>query len=207
MNAYIFSTHMVIHVLLLLVIAPLIVLSMPPRNWLKKCARFFQQWPMLCWFAGIGAMWFWHIPVVYRTLMLQPAVSVWSIAHVLSLLLAGMLFSWVVIGPYPQYRLTPLTGIFYLVTACIGCSLLGLLITFAPDGMYTLPGITNCGPGLAKTINNQWNLNKTADQQIAGLIMWVPGCFIYLTGVLLLLRQWFHEKEESRTLALTLQNT
>lgn len=212
---YLFSAHMVTHVLLLLVGAPLMVLSIPPQNrfqnLLKKISRVFQQWPVLCWFTGIGIMWVWHIPVVYRHLMqmhaLQEAthtVSLWNMAHVLSLWVAGIIFSWVVIGPYPQYRLPPLTGILYLTTACMGCSLLGLLITFAPDGLYALPLTAGCGPGIATTINDELAITQSADRQVAGLIMWVPGCFIYLTGVLFLIKQWMTEKGENATPDLSL---
>jgi cytochrome c oxidase assembly factor CtaG len=204
---YLFSAHMVIHVLLLLVAAPLMVLSIPVnnrfQNGFKKLSVFFQKWPALCWFTGIGIMWCWHVPVVYRTLMqlhalqeINHTVNILNIAHVLSLWLAGIVFSWVVIGPYPQYRLPPLTGILYLTTACMGCSLLGLLITFAPDGLYTVSPAASCGPGIAKAITGEWAMAQTVDRQVAGLVMWVPGCFIYLTGVLFLLRQWLHEKDE-----------
>jgi cytochrome c oxidase assembly factor CtaG len=215
---YAFSTHMVTHVMLLLVAAPLMVLSIPRynrfQNPLKKISRALQQWPVLCWLTGIGIMWFWHIPVVYRHLMQAHAwqevhhtVSLLNIVHVFSLGLAGIIFSWVVIGPYPQYRIAPLTGIFYLITACMGCSLLGLLITFAPDGLYTLPLTVNCGPGITKTINDEWAITQTVDRQVAGLIMWVPGCFIYLAGVLFLFNRWLNEKDETSALDLHFQNT
>jgi cytochrome c oxidase assembly factor CtaG len=205
---YLFSAHMIIHVLLLLVGAPLMVLAIPAHNRfenpLKKISRALQHWPVLCWLTGIGIMWFWHIPAVYRHLMqthtlqeINHTVSVWNLVHVCSLWFAGILFSWVVIGPYPQYRLSPLTGILYLGTACMGCSLLGLLITFAPDGLYVLPQAANCGPGLATTINDQWAITQTVDRQVAGLIMWVPGCFIYLAGVLFLIKQWLNAKGEN----------
>jgi cytochrome c oxidase assembly factor CtaG len=79
-----------------------------------------------------------------------------------------------------------------------------LLITFAPDGLYTLPLNAGCGPGMAKTLNGQWAITQTVDRQVAGLIMWVPGCFIYLTGVLFLIKQWLNEKGEHRAADVSL---
>lgn len=97
------------------------------------------------------------------------------IAHDLSALLAGFLFCWPVITPYPSLRLSPLRAVLYLATACVCCSLLGLLITFAPAGTYQGVGMT--------------------DKQIGGLIMWVPCCFLYLVASMALLISWLSKKE------------
>jgi cytochrome c oxidase assembly factor CtaG len=43
--------------------------------------------------------------------------------------------------------------------------------------------------------NNPWNLSPAQDQQAAGLIMWVPCCFVYLSGCLFLLYRWFAETD------------
>src|SRR5579872_7502706 len=89
-----------------------------------------------------------------------------TLVHDLSLLLAGFLFCWPVITPYPALRLPVLRAVLYLATACVCCSLLGLLITFAPQGTYR-------GVGLE-------------DQQTGGMIMWIPCCFVYLTASMVL---------------------
>lgn len=205
-NHYIFSAQMITHVLLLLVAAPLFVLSIPADNYfqhpLKKISALLQRWAFICWFTGVGIMWFWHIPVIFHLMQTHSmqhtshSVPFLGIAHALSLWFAGIVFSWVVIGPYARYRIPPLTGILYLTTACAGCSLLGLLITFAPDGVYnTMPAAAPAG---------EWDIIRTTDQQMAGLIMWVPCCFIYLAGVLYLIKQWLYEKDDNTTPELTL---
>jgi cytochrome c oxidase assembly factor CtaG len=109
------------------------------------------------------------IPASVTTLIL--------LIHDPSLLLAGFVFCWPLVTPYPSFRLPTLHAILYLATACITCSLLGLLITYAPQGMYR--GVT---------------LN---DQQSGGLIMWVPCCFLYLSASMWLLIRWLSQKESS----------
>lgn len=205
---FLFSAHMVTHVLLLLVAAPLMVLGIPVNNRcekaLKNISKASRKWPAVNWFIGIGIMWFWHIPAVYRQLMqihtmpeMHHASHLLNYAHIFSLWIAGVIFTWIVIGPYPQYRIPPLTGVLYLATACIGCSLLGLLITFAPDGLYTMLPVIYDANGFEKIIHDEWGITSTVDQQIAGLIMWVPCCFIYLAGAMFLLKKWLNEKDEN----------
>jgi cytochrome c oxidase assembly factor CtaG len=110
----------------------------------------------------------------------------------LAMLLAGALFSWPLVGP--MHPLHPLVGVVYLFSACVGCSLLGLLITFAPPDTYQhYARAAWCGtPSLAPDwASNPWGLTPAEDQQAAGLIMWVPCCLIYLLGCLLLVRRYF----------------
>lgn len=176
MHTY-FSAHMVIHVMLLLVFGPLLVLSlngiMHPS--LNRLSRFLKKRIWLAWLIGVGIMWLWHVPALFDMTMghHNKLLSIFPLLQTCSLLLAGMLFSWPLLGPVEELHMHPLAGIIYLFTACASCSLLGLLITFAPAGTYAYypPNVT--------------------DQQAAGLIMWVPCCFVYLSGCLWLLYRWF----------------
>jgi putative membrane protein len=62
--------------------------------------------------------------------------------------------------------------------------------------MYNYPMAMNDEYGFNNIIKNKWGISGEMDQQIAGLIMWVPCCFIYLTAAMLLLKKWFNEKEK-----------
>lgn len=172
-----FSAHMISHVILLLLCGPLLVISIPskpPLHLLKPLimlSSFFNRHNWIAWITGVGIMWLWHIPVVFNSVIGQN-----MLLHSGSLLLAGIIFSWPLFGPVKIAHIHPVYGIVYLFTACISCSLLGLLITFAPlnsFGSYSMP-----------------------DQQAAGLIMWVPCCFVYLGGCLYLLLRWFAEQAD-----------
>ncbi len=109
-----------------------------------------------------------------------------------SMLIAGMVFSWPVFGPVEKFHIHPLSGIIYLFTACISCSLLGLLIAFAPPDTY-LTAMRTMQTGKNET--GPWIITETDDLQAAGLIMWVPCCLIYLSGIFYLLSRYFNEKK------------
>lgn len=195
---YLFSAHMSVHVLLLLAVGPLLVCCLPANG--KRGKRFFlflRKHPIAAWLAGIGMMWIWHVPILFNTAMAASHHSSFSIVHVvesLSLIGAGIVFSLPVIYPDKNYRLDSLSGVVYLFTACVGCSLLGLLITFAPAGTYRhfLMGHDEVNGFLLRS-----GMDRATDQQAAGLIMWVPCCFIYVSGAMYLLAQWFKQKEDT----------
>jgi cytochrome c oxidase assembly factor CtaG len=195
---YLFSAHMTVHVLLLLVVGPLMVLGLPVHNnRFSSLFHFLKQHPVTGWLAGIGTMWLWHIPILFNMAMASGhhrSFDLLSIMESTSLVLAGILFSAPVIHPRKEYRLDPLSGIVYLFTACIGCSLLGLLITFAPAGTYHHFLAHHDIYGLNKIIV-QSGITQATDQQAAGLIMWVPCCFIYVGGSMYLLLKWLKEKD------------
>lgn len=187
-----FGAHMIVHVLLLLVCGPLFVLSIPETSpvmaekWIHRCSVLLSRHTFLCWFMGVGMMWVWHIPAIFDASMRDASGmgGLYSLIQPMSFLLAGMLFSWPLIGPETALHIHPLTGIIYLASACASCSLLGLLITFAPVGTYHYYLDMKAGSG-------PWHLDPVADQQTAGLVMWVPCCFVYLTGCIGLLMRWF----------------
>jgi cytochrome c oxidase assembly factor CtaG len=204
MHSYL-SAHMISHILLLLICGPLFVMSLLKEEtwlfsdsdglsirsvqhraieWLRAVSALLSARSWLAWMAGMGIMWAWHIPVLLNASL--AAMGLWSplaFLHQGSLLLAGMLFSWPLFGPFPAYRIHPMGGILYLGTACISCSLMGLLITFAPLGTYhQYQGMSMNG--------NPWQLTAKQDLQASGLIMWVPCCLIYLSGCMVLLARW-----------------
>ena len=200
---YLFSAHMITHILLLLIAGPLLVAGIPKDNrlqpLLQNVSKLLYKAPFIAWMLGVSVMWLWHIPALFDQLvamknMHENTMSLLSYTHIFSLLVAGILFSWPLINPYEQYRINALNGVFYLTSACVFCSLLGLLITFAPQGLYT--GYVMHDMAL-QTVRTQWGISAEMDQQMAGLIMWVPCCMIYLTGAMLLLKKWFSEKDEA----------
>jgi cytochrome c oxidase assembly factor CtaG len=182
---------------MLLVFGPLLLMSVPERlspgagRLISKWSVFLSKHAWVAWLTGVGIMWFWHIPAVFDAAMQADGGihALLPVMQTLSLLLAGIIFSWPVIGPFPNLRIHPLTGIIYLASACASCSLLGLLITFAPPGIYY-------HYAEIKMAYNPWHLTAIADQQAAGLIMWVPCCFVYLSGCLWLLMRWFASASE-----------
>ncbi|MBK0379689.1 cytochrome c oxidase assembly protein [Mucilaginibacter segetis] len=187
MHAY-FSAHMIIHVILLLICGPLLTLSLAGTDHplLNRLSRFFNKNIWCAWITGVGIMWIWHIPALFDMAMANHGsfAPVFPLLQSGSLLLAGVVFSWPLLGPEEKLHTHALSGIVYLFTACVSCSLLGLLITFAPQGTYHYYHMGGSG-------YNPWNISHIEDSEAAGLIMWVPCCFVYLSGCLWLLYRWF----------------
>jgi putative membrane protein len=208
---YLMSAHMTSHVILILLAAPLLVLGIPDNG--DKSMTRFSAWlskhPWLPWMAGVCVMWFWHIPAVFNHLFLPDSpvagaaggIPVLSDLHLISLVLTGVLFSWPVVGPVKQQRLPTVHAVLYLSAACIFCSILGLMITFAPLGIFTHYEHIIDRFGFLSMIRSDHGISALVDQQVAGLIMWVPGCLIYLTASIWLLMKWFKEKNNPPFLA------
>ncbi|NML65431.1 cytochrome c oxidase assembly protein [Hymenobacter sp. RP-2-7] len=201
-----FSAHMVVHIVVLLLCGPLLVLGLPPAlpsTVARRLARFsgwLRGHTWLAWLAGVGIMWGLHVPAVFDASFggLDAAFGLPALLPVVAMLLAGALFSWPLVGPTAEAHLHPLAGVVYLFSACVGCSLLGLLITFAPADTYQHYARAGwCGtPSLAPDFaSNPWGLSLADDQQAAGLIMWVPCCFIYLGGCMYLVAKYFMADE------------
>ncbi len=131
------------------------------------------------WLAGVGAMWFWHIPALCTASMRSPIVFG---IQAFSLVAAGAAFWWPVFRPIASRRMQPHLAAVYLFAGCIGCSLLGIYITFSPLAvcpLYAQPAGSN---ELITLIRTQWGITPRIDQQIGGLLMWVPACMIYLSA-------------------------
>ena len=198
---YLFSAHMLSHVLIILITGPLIVASIPKENRFEKQLLFFSKKiskrPIVAWLCGVAIMWFWHIPSIFNRLFVMNQIggihfmSALMYLHFISLLIAGMIFCWPIINPFKTCRLGALRGVLYLSTACLFFSLLGLIITFSHAGTFTHYINIADDYGFLPMIRNNWKISEGADQQMAGLIMWVPCCFIYLSASMILLIKWF----------------
>ena len=182
-NGYLFSAHMVQHILLVLVVPALLLLSLPRSFSLSSPLTH----PLIGWIAGVGAMWLWHAPTLCNAAATSRAVSV---IQTTSLLLMGSLFWWQVLAPREEQRLSPLAGIIYLFTACTACSVLGIILTFAPVSICKVYEHPVDRLGILSTIRGDWGLTSDRDQQIGGLLMWVPMCAIYAAAILAQMARW-----------------
>jgi putative membrane protein len=198
------SAHMVQHVLLLMVAAPMFVLSapfgallrgVPPavrrmtmrlRRWLRLSPRKLRplQHPVAVWLLHVGTLWFWHASVPYEAALGNELVHV--VEHA-SFLLTAALFWRVVLGTAAGSRLSYGGGIVLLFAAALHSVFLSALLTFAGTSWY---------PGYLET-TRPWGLDPLADQQLAGVIMWVPAGMVYAGAALTLLVAWVRATEEN----------
>jgi putative membrane protein len=175
-DRYLFSAHIVQHFLLALVIPPLLLLGTRAFDIgaFSKVERILGQ-PPVSWLLGVGTMLVWHIPVLFNAALASDGMHVFQ--H-LSFLVTGTIFWWPILGPLEDRRLPTLAAVSYLFSACVCCSLLGAFLTFGPSGLY---------PAYA----GYWGLDPKSDRQLGGMLMWVPGCFVYLSAILSTVMRWY----------------
>jgi putative membrane protein len=196
-DQYLFSAHIVQHFVLALIVPPLLLLGIPPwfaeaalaRHWLAWFEREIAR-PPVSWLLGVGTMIVWHVPVLFNAALANDGIHI--LQH-LSFLITGVIFWWPVLAPSEQRRIAPLAAISYLFGACLSCSLLGAALTFARPGLYPAYLNPEDSLGILPLLRNQWGLDPKNDQQMGGLLMWVPGCFVYLTGILATVAHWYEE--------------
>ena len=191
-NGYLFSAHMVQHILLVLVVPALFLLSFPQ----SFSVRSPLTHPLIGWIAGVGAMWLWHAPALCNAAATSRIVSA---IQTTSLLLMGCVFWWQVLAPREEQRLSPPAAIVYLFTACTACSVLGIILTFAPVSICPVYQHPTDQLGILSTIRGDWGLTSDRDQQIGGLLMWVPMCAIYAAAILAQMARWHSSPQPERS--------
>jgi putative membrane protein len=194
-SGYVFSAHMVQHILLVLIAPALLLLSLP-RSFSLSSPLGRLNYPLVGWAAGVGAMWLWHSPALCNSAATSRTVSA---IQTTSLLLMGSLFWWQVIAPREEQRLSPPAAIVYLFTACIACSVLGIILTFSPVSICPVYQQPVDRLGILSTIRGDWGLTSDRDQQIGGLLMWVPMCAIYAAAILGQMARWHSSPQPERS--------
>lgn len=201
LSGVLFSAHMVQHLLLILVAAPLLVMSTPmlvwlwalPLRWRQAVGRSWQGnavlreiWkalsqPLLVWFLYAGALWLWHLPSLYQGALRSDFIH--ALEHLGFLIPAG-LFWWVLLHPLGRRKLNRGAGVLYLFATSLQGSALGLMISFAPTPWYP-----------AYSAITAWGLTPLEDQQLAGAIMWMPVGTLYAVLAAVLFGLWLRELE------------
>ncbi len=194
-DAYLFSAHMLQHLLLVLVVPPLLLLAIPPAFYeralsipsLRRIARVLTH-PAVAWVLGVGTIWVWHLPVLYDGTLTNNALHIFE--H-LCFLVSATIFWAPTLVPALDYSLSPIGATVYFLSAGFCNCLLGVLLSFAPAVLYP----TYLHPadvlGILPLLRGDWGLDPRADQQLAGTLMWVPGSFPYIIATFAILTRWF----------------
>jgi len=169
-DAYLFSAHMVQHLLLTLLFPPLLLYGTPawvvrplltPR-WVMVLARVATR-PVPAAAAFTAPIALWHVPLFYEAALRHHGLHI--IQH-LVFVATGVLMWWPVLSPVPELPRIPYPGqMLYLFLLGLPMSLTGALITLSNGVLYPFYA---AAPRV-------WGLTALADQQIGGLLMWVPG--------------------------------
>jgi putative membrane protein len=196
-----FSIHMVQHLLLMLVAAPLLALSAPVTQLLRAASPAWRRrivtvlhsgavgalgHPVVAWVTFTLVLWISHFSPLFDVALENELVHE---AEHAAFLAAGLLFWWPVVGADPaRRRLTYPVRALYLLLQMPPSSFLGMLITFANAPLY---------PHYA-TLGAPYGIDPLADQQIAGGIMWLAGDVVFIAAILLVVAAWMrHEERDS----------
>jgi cytochrome c2 len=187
---------MVQHELLMLVAAPLLVVGRPlvpilaalPRRLRRHAspwARALAPGAFGAWLFHAVAIWLWHVPGIYDLAVRVPGVH--ALEHA-SFLGTAALFWWALLRG-PGARAGAGLAVIYVFTTALHTGLLGVLLLFARRPWYATHAATAPVHGL----------DPLADQQLAGLIMWVPaGVLLGVAGVFCM-ALWFRDIERRQT--------
>jgi putative membrane protein len=200
-----FALHMLQHMLLVVGAAPLVLLGAPlvallwglPEQERRGLGRLLRRetplhrlgtrlaHPLVSGTLFLTIFGLWHIPVLYDAA--QGRTFVHDLEHTL-FLTAALLFWWPVIHPGGgARRLSSLGAMAYLVPAMLEGTVIGALLTFAPLPVYAT---YRASTGFA-------GLSALEDQQLAGLIMWLPSGLVYLGAILALLGLALREQRQA----------
>jgi putative membrane protein len=195
-----FSAHMTQHEILILVAAPLLVLGRPIIAFLwafpNETAREISSWTkakswqriwkfitngFVAWCIHAMALWIWHIPALFQATIDNDFIH--SLQH-MSFLFSALLFWWAIMHGHKKISGYGL-AVLYMFTTALHSGLLGALLTFTTSIWYPVYATT------AKP----WGLTALQDQQLGGLIMWVPAGVVYIVAGVALFAGWMRESE------------
>ncbi len=186
-NGYLFSAHMLQHAVLLLAVPAFCLLALPRNSEQPRLPRLARH-PVTGWICGVGAMWLWHVPNLCNASATSPWVYT---TQTVSLLLCGGIFWYQILAPNERDRLPPPKAILYLFTACVACSMLGIILTISPVIVCSAYQHPVDRLGMLNTIRQSWGMTPEKDQQLGGLLMWVPMCVVYVSAILVQCARWF----------------
>ena len=194
-----FTVHMVQHLILTMVAAPLLALGAPITLLLRVSSADTRRrivlpvlhsrvlrivsFPVVTWVVFAAVMWASHFSALFDASLDNEPIHVLEHALYLG---AALLFWWPVVGADPSpWRLPHPARIAYLFLGMPQSSFLGLAIFSAPVVLY---------PHYA-TLARDWGPTPLADQQLAGGLMWVVGDLFFLVGMILAVWVWLRAED------------
>ncbi len=197
-----FSVHMIQHLLLMLVAAPLIVFAAPVTQILRVASPDLRtRWilpilhsgpvavighPVVTWLIFTGVLWFSHFSPLFDLALRDPFVH--DLEH-LMFLSAALLFWWPVVGLDPSpHRLSFPARVGYVLLQMPFSSFLAMVVLFADSPLYQQYA----------SLGAPYGITAVADQQLAAGLMWFIGDVTLISAILLIIAAWMRD-EERRT--------
>ncbi|HLH91994.1 MAG TPA: cytochrome c oxidase assembly protein [Xanthobacteraceae bacterium] len=186
LSVALFSARVTQHIVLTLVAAPLVVLGRPDKAWAGiagthiRAACEGRHAMTLAGVAFAAAMWTWHLPGPYDA-TLQNNYVYWTM-HVTTFGSALLLWHQLFLRQAERPAAALLVGF----GTAMQMSLLGAVLTLAPRALFAVHFGTT----------SPWGLSPLQDQQLGGLIMWVPGGLLFTAYALVTLALWLGDARE-----------
>ena len=189
-DRYLFSAHMLQHLILTMVGPPLMLIGIPAwlvqpllRNRVILNIGKVLTHPVVAFTLFNADLWLWHAPSLYDATLFNDSLHI--LEH-LTFIIFGIIFWWPVFSPVEEglSRLSTAGQVLYLFFGSMPMVLLGAGLTFAPP-LYT-PYIN--APRV-------WGLSAATDQQLGGLLMWVPVSLYMIVIMSVLFIRWMQQQE------------
>ena len=189
-DEFLFSAHMVQHLLLTLVVPPLLIFGTPA--WLLRpllrppgvmeTARFLTS-PVVAFIAFNAVFAMWHVPALYDLALRERGIHI--LEH-LMFIVGGIILWWPILSPLPELPRSPyLVQMAYLFLQPTVPAIVGALITFSDGVIYSW----------YETAPRVWSISAHTDQQLGGLIMWLPGGLAFLLALVVVFLIWANREE------------
>jgi putative membrane protein len=190
-----FSAHMAQHEILMLVAAPLMVLGRPliPLLWTvrsaSKVTRFLDRiaGPVTVLLLHAVVLWIWHVPALFEAALHDETIHVFQ--HLGFFITAALFWFALIHGRYG--RLGYGVSVLYVFATAMHTQILGALLTFGTRVWYPTHAARTAAAGM----------DAVNDQQLAGVLMWIPFGVVFMFVGLALFAAWLGEAE--RRMAIT----
>ena len=197
---YLFSAHMMEHLLLYLAVPPLLLLGLPPApvqalfsiEIVAKAEQFLCR-PTIACLVAVGTMWLWHLPVLFNAALNNEGIH--AVEH-LSFLITGTIFFWPIFTPLQSHRLSPIIGAVYIFITMSANMILGILLSFSPLGYYPTYLGSSDGSAIFQLIRTVWKLDPQSDLNLGGMFMWIIGGLLYFVSLLAVTIRLYSNSED-----------
>ena len=175
---HLFAFHMLQHLLIIAAAAPLLIASRAFERFQRNIAALAQ--PVTAWIAFVGIFLFWHWPAAFQW---AADSEVSRLLEHLSILFGALLFWSVALSSKGQAWFSYGARALFVMTAAVATDLPGVIMVFAPRAICTMPGENAAVFGLT----------PLEDQQIAGMLMWVPANLVFFGIATWLFALWISD--------------
>ena len=196
-----FSAHMTQHEILMLISAPLIVMGRPqiaflwalPMAWrrhvgvITNADAFETTWRLIsgsfaAFLIHAAALWIWHIPALFDATLESDVIHAMQHASFFG---TALLFWWAIVNSSLDWK-SSFVGVLFLFLTSLHSGILGAFLTFTREVWYPV----------YQSTTSTYGLTPLEDQQLGGLIMWVPAGLVYIVAGLFMFARLLAQTEK-----------